>query len=82
MEREPRLLVRTVQRTSVDKLALQTAVVHLCCSVACIIIGIFSLAIIKSETVQRVYGLPLWIGLLVRTVLTPLSSYHIILAKG
>lgn len=64
MEREPRLLVRTVQRTSVDKLALQTAVVHLCCSVACIIIGIFSLAIIKSKTVQRVYGLPLWIGLL------------------
>ena len=50
------------------KLALQTAIIHLCCSVACIIIGVFSLAIIKSKTMENVYGLPLWIGLLVSTL--------------
>lgn len=65
MERhEAGFVVRTIERTQSDKLALQTAVVHLFCSVICIIIGVFSLAVIKSETIERVYGLPLWIGLL------------------
>lgn len=69
MAEDPRFLVQTIRRrTSTDnKLALQTAIVHLCCSVACIIIGVFSLAIIKSPTIERVYGLPLWIGLLLLT---------------
>mgnify|MGYP002803600101 CR=1 FL=1 len=64
MEEDPRLLVRTLRRNHRGKLALQTAIIHFICSVACIIIGVFSLAIIKSDTIQRVYGFPLWIGLL------------------
>ncbi|CAB4030893.1 Hypothetical predicted protein [Paramuricea clavata] len=64
MEDDPRILVRTLRRDRRGKLALQTAIIHLCCSVACIIVGVFSMAIIKSATIERVYGLPLWIGLL------------------
>ncbi|XP_028416763.1 protein FAM189A1-like isoform X1 [Dendronephthya gigantea] len=64
MEENPRLLVRSLRRNRSGKLALQTAIIHLCCSVVCIIIGIFSMAIVKSRTIEQVYGLPLWIGLL------------------
>ena len=64
MADQPRILVRTLRRRR-GKLALQTAIIHLFGSVACIIIGLFSMAISKSETIERVYGLPLWIGLLV-----------------
>jgi uncharacterized membrane protein len=68
MEQDPRVLVRTLRRNRRGKLALQTAIIHLCCSVACIIIGVFSMAIIKSDTIERVYGLPLWVGLLVSQI--------------
>lgn len=68
MESEPRRLVLRMRHNRRSKLVLQTAVIHVCCSVACIIIGIFSMAIIKSSTIETVYGLPLWIGLLVSFV--------------
>ena len=69
MEEDPRILVRALRRNRRGKLALQTAIIHLCCSVVCIIIGIFAMAIIKSSTIERVYGLPLWVGLLVSRAL-------------
>jgi uncharacterized membrane protein len=70
MEEDPRLLVQTLRRNRRGKLALQTAIIHLICSVACIIIGVFSLAIIKSNTIEKVFGFPLWIGLLVSKMFT------------
>lgn len=76
MDENPRLLVRSLSRNRRGKLALQTAIIHLCCSVACFIIGIFSMAIVKSRTIEQVYGLPLWIGLLVSRIFMVVCLYN------